>query len=394
MVFSFSWRLRTSKLLSPFRDLSLKVSCAPVTFATGHESQFTLLTGHSYETLDALPSFNKRPNSSRLHRRACVVLQKPTCLPSHRSIILSTAIPFFKRNSELPLTMRLSTLGFGVVLAYASTAVAQKVTPASPVPPQQSVSTAQGCYSSKGNMTLHSPVEGMSSAACNKACLADGYTLAGLHAKTQCFCGDAMPPKKASESDCDLGCPFYPQEPCGGNDAWSIFNLGVNVDPPVYGGSSSSATAASSSTAQTSATSSSTASSSDNEPTTVVTETANASASSKPEKSGGHNVAGIAAGVVVGVVAAAAIVGGVFFYIRRKRNAEIEEDHRRNAAVNAFISGSKPPSSSGSVNMTDSRLDPVMAHRRMSDGSIADNEDYSRRILRVSFESSASAVMF
>lgn len=69
--------------------------------------------------------------------------------------------------------------------------------------------------------------------------------------------------------------------------------------------------------------------------------------------------------------------------MRRRRNAEIEEEHRRNAAVNAFINGSKPPSTSGSISMTDSRLDPVMAHRRLSDGSIADNEDYSRRILRV-----------
>lgn len=94
-------------------------------------------------------------------------------------------------------------------------------------------------------------------------------------------------------------------------------------------------------------------------------------------------MAAVAAGVVSGVVAVAALIGGALLYMRRKRNAEMEEEHRRNAAVNAFISGSKPPSSSGSISMTDSRLDPVMAHRRLSDGSIADNQDYSRRILRV-----------
>jgi cell wall integrity and stress response component len=71
--------------------------------------------------------------------------------------------------------------------------------------------------------------------------------------------------------------------------------------------------------------------------------------------------------------------------MKRRRNEEIEEEHRRNAAVNAFIGGGgKPPSSSGGLSMSDSRLDPVMANRRMSDGSIADNQDYSRRILRVS----------
>jgi cell wall integrity and stress response component len=93
-------------------------------------------------------------------------------------------------------------------------------------------------------------------------------------------------------------------------------------------------------------------------------------------------VAGIVAGVVVGVVVAAGITAGVFLYMRKKRNDEIEAEHRRNAAVNAFMG--KPPGSSGGLSMTDSRLDPVMAHRRMSDGSIADNQDYSRKILRVS----------
>jgi hypothetical protein len=100
----------------------------------------------------------------------------------------------------------------------------------------------------------------------------------------------------------------------------------------------------------------------------------------KEESGGGTNVAGIVAGVVVGVVVIAAALGGGFLFMRRKRNKEIEEEHRRNAAVNAFI-GKAPGSSGGSI--TDARLDPVMAHRRMSDGSIADNQDYSRKILRV-----------
>ena len=104
---------------------------------------------------------------------------------------------------------------------------------------------------------------------------------------------------------------------------------------------------------------------------------------SKEEKKGGSNVAGIAAGVVVGVVVIAALIGGGVFMMRRRRNAEIEEEHRRNAAVNAFISGAKPPGSSDNMSMSDSRLEPGLAHRRLSDGSIADNQDYSRKILRV-----------
>ena len=58
----------------------------------------------------------------------------------------------------------------------------------------------------------------------------------------------------------------------------------------------------------------------------------------------------------------------------------MEEEYRRNVAGGY---GAKPPTSSaGSV--SDARLEPsVMMQRRQSDGSIADNQDYSRRILKV-----------
>lgn len=112
--------------------------------------------------------------------------------------------------------------------------------------------------------------------------------------------------------------------------------------------------------------------------TVVVTATSSSTSTSAPS---GPSAAGIAAGVVVGVVVVGAVIGGLFFYMRRRRNREIEEDHRRNAAVNSFINGGHPPSSSSGF--SDARLDPVMAQRRMSDGSIADNQDYSRKILRV-----------
>jgi cell wall integrity and stress response component len=105
--------------------------------------------------------------------------------------------------------------------------------------------------------------------------------------------------------------------------------------------------------------------------------------STKGKSGGSTNTAGIAAGVVVGVVGVSAILGGLFFFMRRRRNRELEEKHRRNAAISTFFPG-KPPSSSGGYSVSDARLDPVMAQRRVSNGSIADNEDYSRKILRVS----------
>lgn len=223
------------------------------------------------------------------------------------------------------------------------------------------------------------PGQKMSSGSCNEGCKGAGFWVSGLRGP-QCLCGFALPPKAdmVSDSKCNVGCSSYPQEACGGEDAYTVFNLGVMFDITRYDPSSSSTTGGSKTSTPDSTGHGGSPTSTD----ATVTKTADPSDSSKSDK-GGPNVAGIAAGVVVGVIAAGAAIGGFFFYMRRKRNAEIEEEHRRNAAVNAFISGSKPPSSHGSISMTDSRMDPVMAHRRMSDGSIADNEDYSRRILRV-----------
>lgn len=290
--------------------------------------------------------------------------------------------------------MRLSTIIYGAVLAAANasaekaTLVARGVSGIPSAIPMAGSSTSQGCYKSQGNMTIQPDVKYMSSAGCNNVCKDAKYWVSGLHGP-QCWCGFALPPKDdiVDDSNCNTPCPAWQQEACGSDDDFSVFNLGINLTPPRYDPASSTSKSSKSSPSSTA-----TAGSSTGDGSTAVSPTNVPVESSKPDsdKKSGPNVAGIAAGVVVGVVAAGALIGGIFFYIRRKRNAEIEEEHRRNAAVNAFISGSKPPSSSGSVSMTDARLDPVMAHRRMSDGSIADNEDYSRRILRVSFDGAST----
>jgi hypothetical protein len=122
------------------------------------------------------------------------------------------------------------------------------------------------------------------------------------------------------------------------------------------------------------------------EDTIIVTASVSPSSSSSP--SSGPSTAGIAAGVVVGIIAIGAIAGGVWFYIRAKRRREVEEEHKRQAAVTAFVNSGKPNSSAGLSH--DTRLDPaIMTQRRMSDGSIADNQDYSRRILKVCIESNS-----
>jgi len=112
---------------------------------------------------------------------------------------------------------------------------------------------------------------------------------------------------------------------------------------------------------------------------TPIQQTIFTTATAAPVK--GTNTAAIAAGVVVGVVCTAALVGAVFFYLRSKKLKNSSEEHKHSASMTNFASTrSEKPASTYS--RADSRLEPSFI-RRMSDGSIADNQDYSRRILKV-----------
>ncbi|KAI4148524.1 MAG: hypothetical protein LQ340_005057 [Diploschistes diacapsis] len=118
---------------------------------------------------------------------------------------------------------------------------------------------------------------------------------------------------------------------------------------------------------------------------TVVMVTETAPAQAAPSAStGGPNKVAIAVGVVVAVIGVAIVIGALFFWMRYRKNKAIEEERRRHQMMTNLVTGEKPGSS---YSLGDSRLDQgVMFQRRQSDGSIADNEDYSRRILKVSTE--------
>ena len=107
--------------------------------------------------------------------------------------------------------------------------------------------------------------------------------------------------------------------------------------------------------------------------TTTATPTSSSDNSSSTPEPNGINKAGAAAGAVVGVLVAGAISVGAFLFIRKQRRKKVEDEYRRSIAVREY---QKKPEA-------DLRLDPTMLQRRMSDGSIADNHDYSRRILKV-----------
>lgn len=237
----------------------------------------------------------------------------------------------------------------------------------------------QGCFSSSGDLVFNSTQPFNSRGQCGQTvCQAMGKAVAASTEGSKCYCGDSYPPNSTLVDDkyCNAPCTGFGTDACGGTGYWTVYNTGLELYGVPYANDSTS----SSSSSASSATSASTTVVGGQ--TVFVTQTNDADSSTTKKSS--TNTAGIAAGAVVGVVAVAAAIGAGFFIIRRRRNRAIEEEYRRNAAVNAFFSGGtgKAPSTS-SNSISDSRLDPVMSQRRLSDGSIADNEDYSRRILRV-----------
>lgn len=266
-----------------------------------------------------------------------------------------------------------------ILLATTIAFLSTSVNAADP-PPDYKVTmkdTYIGCFKSAGGLTAGSQKEQyQSSGLCQGKCKALGKKYSGLTKKFFCYCGDTLPSEsdQVSNDDCNLNCPGYGQDPCGSNSGdFTIFltdPADAGVEDRLYDPNKSLPDASSTSSSSSVATSTVTK----QETTTVLhTPTTTSDSSAKKSEPSGINKAGAAAGAVVGVLVAIAIGIGAFLFARKQRRKKLEEEYRRSLAVREFH---KKPE-------TDLRLDPVMLQRRMSDGSIADNQDYSRRILKV-----------
>ncbi|KAF2751824.1 hypothetical protein M011DRAFT_454715 [Sporormia fimetaria CBS 119925] len=230
--------------------------------------------------------------------------------------------------------------------------------------------TPMGCYETGVPLQNYGDHNYQSPGNCQLICIQFDKPVMALTDGENCWCGDLLPPKESQVDDDECKTPCSGTEKsitCGGPSKWEVILTGASLNEiehaePAVSSSSSSSISTPTST-------------STRAPIATATETA------PPEESSGPNKAGIAAGVVVGVLALCGIVAGVLLFLRRKKRRELEEEHRRQAAVSSFVNGGKLHTSNSS--MTDSRLDPEFMARRASNGSIADNEDYSRRILKV-----------
>jgi cell wall integrity and stress response component len=243
-----------------------------------------------------------------------------------------------------------------------------------------------GCFSSGGLLVDQGSYTYQTAGYCQCQCATLNKAVMATYKGSDCYCGDLLPPTDsvASNSSCNSPCQGYDTADCGGDGFWSVALTGIESDvgnaPAGSGSTSSSPTSQIPTVTQTAAPSVITKAGQ----TIVVT--ASSAAKNTPSSGGsggGSSKAGIAAGVVVGVVAIAAIIGGIYFFLRQRKRRAVEEEFRRNAAVNSFVSG-KAKSEVSSTN--DQRLDPNITafHRRQSIGSIADERDFSRRILQVS----------
>lgn len=241
--------------------------------------------------------------------------------------------------------------------------------PTATTTPAMNALTPVGCYSTPEPMVDHGPWTFQSKGNCQPICYELQMPVMGLVNGTNCYCGALIPPTitEVDNSSCNTPCGGIDTEMCGGDNFWTVYLTGItrnqiqHLDPSSLTGTSSSM-------------SSTTAAG----PTTVIV-TPSASAKSS---SGSTSKVGVAVGAVVGVVAIVGIIAGVFFFLRYKRRRDAEEEYKRQAAVNAFVNGGKNHNSTPSLN--DARLDPELLQRRESTGTIADNQDYSRKILRVS----------
>lgn len=258
-----------------------------------------------------------------------------------------------------------TALAASILSLLTSSVVAQST--ATSVQPAGAISTL-ACYDTLGSV----PDEAndstfQTSGLCQTYCTSKGAKVMATSGGTSCYCGDTLPSNahKVDDDQCNIGCGGFDKQMCGGIGTYQFYLTGLGA-PKVDSDDASSSAKASATASSTSAAN-----------TVVVTE----EPSSTPSADGGPSKVGIAVGVVVGVLAVAAIVGGGVFFWKRRRNQQLEEEHARNAAISGFAkSGSKSETSSAN----DSRLDPsIYSARRDSLGSIADERDFSRRILQV-----------
>jgi cell wall integrity and stress response component len=268
------------------------------------------------------------------------------------------------------------------ISALATSVLAQSGQTASATNPIKAVQTL-GCYSSlDSSFANQGSYTYQSSGYCQIICSNQLKNVMATSQGSNCYCGDHIPAQSAivPNSTCNSPCNGYDQEDCGGDTTFTVYLSGLKTDVETDGSSSSSSNPSTTAKGGSSSAGQSPSVITKAGQTIFVTPTDAADGHS----SGGSSKVGIAVGVVVGVLAIAAIVGCLIFFMKQRRRKAVEEEYKRNAANAEFLRQKSSKSETSST--TDNRLDQAatFTHRRQSIGSIADENDFSRRILQVS----------
>ncbi|OLL21851.1 Cell wall integrity and stress response component 1 [Neolecta irregularis DAH-3] len=260
-----------------------------------------------------------------------------------------------------------------------------------------SAQTLQGCYKDDGSLKLANTYIYQSSGYCLKKCTDLNSPVMGTEGGSSCFCGNTIPAEKVDDSLCSTSCTGYPQESCGGDGYLSVYLTGT-------GGKYSTATSSTknSSTVETAGDPVSSAVVVGDHTIIIVAtpgaqkpETSNTSSSSssgrnssnlsssQPQKGSSLSPAA-AAGTAIGLILVLVAIGALVLFIRMRSRKEdyIRQDRTPSTSSMMALSRSSP-NASGKDSSVDQRLEPVMMQRRVSEGSLADEQDYSRKILRV-----------
>ncbi|OAA50489.1 Carbohydrate-binding WSC [Metarhizium rileyi] len=239
---------------------------------------------------------------------------------------------------------------------------------------------------------------------CHDLCMPQGYVYA-ITQSNNCWCSNYAPAQSAqsSTSKCNINCPGYPDEKCGGPGLFGYLFLNVGQPSGTKGADPTKTESTATASKPISAISTFTADGTVKTVTIVPTETGYSSndgqgASLQDSGLQTGSIVGIVVGVIGGVLALAGLA--MFFYFRRKKQQQ-EDDYQDDPSIRGSSSGmmgsgrpemSRAPGSPGSTGnrsstlQIDPRMDPfqqslyVRSGSRESVNTLRDDHDYSRRI--------------
>ncbi|ORY84428.1 hypothetical protein BCR37DRAFT_386586 [Protomyces lactucae-debilis] len=272
--------------------------------------------------------------------------------------------------------------------------------------------SSSSCYKLDSSLTDQGAYQYQSAGYCLGLCRDAGLAVYAMADGNHCYCGNSLPSTSADSANCNIACVGYPSDNCGGSGYFLVALTGTGTltgGGTLSGGISSVGGAAASrqpTTPVTQARTSTTVGS----PVTITTavvqgvtvvQTVTARPTAQPSSSSSSSASsqtsnssqkssglsgGAIAGIIVGVLALLAAIGaGIFLWKRKQQRDESSlfsgQEYKRH--IEPAAGGTLARQGNGGGSFADTRLDTSLAMRRDSSESFADNQDYSRKILRV-----------